>query len=132
MTKFITNRRQFIKSSAAGAALVAAPAYLRSTAARASGVVNVWTYANFIPDDFKAEFEKDTGIEIQIRLVDDQGKQFNLLAAEAPNPTADIVTVAGHRFLQFISSDLLAPLDTDRLKNWGNINPIFGSVCKAL
>lgn len=125
MTKFITNRRQFIKSSAAGAALVAAPAYLRSTAARASGVVNVWTYANFIPDDFKAEFEKDTGIEIQIRLVDDQGKQFNLLAAEAPNPTADIVTVAGHRFLQFISSDLLAPLDTDRLKNWGNINPIY-------
>ena len=125
MTKFISNRRQVIKTSAAGAALLAAPAYLRSTAARAAGVVNVWTYANFIPDDFKAEFEKDTGIEVQIRLVDDQGKQFNLLAAEAPNPSADIVTVAGHRFLQFIASDLLAPLDTDRLTNWGNINPIY-------
>lgn len=124
MTKLITNRRRFITTGAAGAALLAAPAYLRSTA-RASGVVNVWTYANFIPDEFKAEFEKETGIEIQIRLVDDQGKQFNLLAAEAPNPTADIVTVAGHRFLQFIASDLLSPLDTDRLKNWGNINPIY-------
>ncbi|UUP18348.1 ABC transporter substrate-binding protein [Nitratireductor thuwali] len=125
MSKFITSRRGFIKSGAAGAAILAAPAYLRSTAARASGVVNVWTYANFIPDDFKAEFEKETGIEVRVRLVDDQGKQFNLLAAEAPEPSADIVTVAGHRFLQFIDSDLLAPLDTDRLNNWGNINPVY-------
>ena len=88
-------------------------------------MVNVWTYTNFIPDDFKAEFEKETGIEVRIRLVDDQGKQFNLLAAEAPNPTADVVTVAGHRFLQFIDSELLAPLDTGRLKNWGTINPVY-------
>ena len=57
--------------------------------------------------------------------MDDQGKQFNLLAAEAPNPTADIVTVAGHRFLQFIDSGLLAPMDTGRLSNWGNINPVY-------
>ena len=113
-----------MKSSAAGATLLAAPAYLRSTA-RASGVVNVWTYTNFIPDSFKSQFEADTGIEIQIRLVDDQGKQFNLLAAEAPDPTVDIVTVAGHRFLQFIDSELLAPMDTDRLTTWGNINPVF-------
>lgn len=125
MSKLTTSRRGFIKTGAAGAAALALPAYLRSTAARASGAVNVWTYANFIPDDFKAEFEKETGIQVNIRLVDDQGKQFNLLAAEAPNPTADIVTVAGHRFLQFIDSQLLAPLDTDRLKNWGNINPVY-------
>lgn len=124
MTKFRTNRRRFIKGAAAGATILAAPAVLRSNA-RAAGVVNVWTYTNFIPDDFKAEFEKETGIEVRIRLVDDQGKQFNLLAAEAPNPTADVVTVAGHRFLQFIDSDLLAPLDTGRLKNWGTINPVF-------
>ena len=99
-----------MKTTAAGASVLAAPAILRSNA-RAAGVVNVWTYTDFIPDDFKAEFEKETGIEVRIRLVDDQGKQFNLLAAEAPNPTVDIVTVAGHRFLQFIDSDLLSPLD---------------------
>ncbi len=124
MSKITTNRRRFIKGAAAGAAVLAAPAVWRSSA-RASGVVNVWTYANFIPDDFKAEFEKETGIEVRIRLVDDQGKQFNLLAAEAPNPTADVVTVAGHRFLQFIDSKLLAPMDTGRLKNWGTINPVY-------
>lgn len=123
MTKLITSRRRFI--AGAGAATLAAPAILRSGSARAAGEVNVWTYANFIPDDFRESFENETGIRINIRLVDDQGKQFNLLQAEQPNPTADIVTVAGHRFLQFIDSALLAPLDTSRLDNWGTINPTY-------
>lgn len=119
------DRRGFLKGAAAGSAILAAPAYLQGARAQDKGAVNVWTYTGFIPDDFREAFEKETGIEVRIRLVDDQGKQFNLLAAEAPNPTADIVTVAGHRFLQFIDSQLIAPLDTERLANWGNINPVF-------
>ncbi len=119
------NRRGFIRTTAAGAAALASPAYLRRSMAQGSGEVNIWTYDGFVPEDFKAQFEADTGIRINIRLVADQGLQFNLLAAEAPNPTVDILTVAGHRFLQFISSDLLAPIDTDRLTNWGNINPVY-------
>lgn len=126
MIKSTFSRRQFLQTSAAGASLLAAPAILRSTTAHAQGgVVNVWTYANFLPEDFIAEFQKETGIQVQIRLVDDQGKQFNLLAAEAPKPTVDILTVAGHRFHQFIDSKLLAPIDTGRLTNWANINPVY-------
>jgi len=120
-----TGRRRFLKTSAAGASALAFPAIMTSRRARAQGVVNVWTYANFIPDDFKAAFEADTGIEIRTRLVDDQGKQFNLLAAEAPEPSADIVTVAGHRFRQFIDSELLAPLDVERLSNWATVNEVY-------
>ena len=127
MTRTNLPRRTVLKRAAAGAGVLAAPAILPSRA-RAAGVVNVWTYADFIPDDFKAQFEKDTGLEIRIRLVDDQGKQFNLLAAEAPNPTADIVTVAGHRFLQFIDSGAArADGHGPSFDNWGNINPgLFG------
>ncbi len=58
-------------------------------------------------------------------MVDDQGKQFNLMAAEAPDVSVDLVTVAGHRFRQFIDSDLLAPIDVERLGNWGKINPVY-------
>lgn len=125
MKKPMTSRRDFLKSATLGTAALAAPAILVPKRARASGVVNVWTYANFIPDDFKAAFEKETGIEIRIRLVDDQGKQFNLLSAEAPEPTADIVTIAGHRFRQFIDSELVAPLDVDRLQNGSTVNPVY-------
>ena len=125
MTKLIMDRRKFLGTTAVGAAALASPAYIRRANAQGSGEVNVWTYNQFIPDAFKDQFEAETGIKVNVRLVDDQGKQFNLLAAEAPNPTVDIVTVAGHRFLQFIDSELLAPMDTDRLSNWGNINPTF-------
>ena len=124
MTDKSLTRRRFLGTTAAGAVALSSPVYLRRAHAQ-GGEVNVWTYTNFVPDDFREQFESDTGIKVNIRLVDDQGKQFNLLAAEAPNPTADIVTVAGHRFLQFISSELIAPLDTGRLSNWGNINPTF-------
>ncbi len=125
MTKLIMNRRRFLGTTAFGAAALASPAYLRRAHAQGSGEVNIWTYNQFVPDAFKEQFEVETGIKVNVRLVDDQGKQFNLLAAEAPNPTVDIVTVAGHRFLQFIDSELLAPMDTGRLSNWGNINPTF-------
>ncbi|MFK7764644.1 MAG: PotD/PotF family extracellular solute-binding protein [Roseobacter sp.] len=124
MTNFTFNRRRFLGTAAATSAALASPAYLRRAAA-AGGEVNIWTYNDFVPQAFKEQFESETGIKVNVRLVDDQGKQFNLLAAEAPNPTVDIMTVAGHRFLQFIDSELLAPLDTSRLSNWGNINPTF-------
>ncbi len=125
MTKLIMDRRRFLGTTAVGAAPQARPAENRGAYAQGSGEVNIWTYNQFVPDAFKDAFEAETGIKVNVRLVDDQGKQFNLLAAEAPNPTVDIVTVAGHRFLQFIDSELLAPLDTGRLSNWGNINPTF-------
>ncbi|MCR8725802.1 ABC transporter substrate-binding protein [Frigidibacter sp. ROC022] len=124
MTKLILNRRNFIGTAAMSGAALASPVYLRRAHA-AGGEVNIWTYNEFVPTAFKEQFEAETGIKVNVRLVDDQGKQFNLLAAEAPNPSVDIMTVAGHRFLQFIDSDLLTPLDTDRLKNWGAINPTF-------
>jgi len=124
MTKLTFNRRRFMGTAAMTGAALASPVYLRQARA-AGGEVNIWTYNDFVPEAFKTQFEADTGIKVNVRLVDDQGKQFNLLAAEAPNPTVDIMTVAGHRFLQFIDSDLLAPLDTGRLTNWSNINPTF-------
>lgn len=125
MTKLILNRRRFLGTAAATGAALASPVYLRRASAQSGGEVNIWTYNNFVPEKFKEQFEAETGIKINIRLVDDQGKQFNLLAAEQPNPTVDIMTVAGHRFLQFITNDLLAPLDTTRLTNWDKINPTF-------
>ena len=81
------------------------------------------TYDKFLPQEFIEKFQKDTGIEVRVRLTDDQGKQYNLLTAEGANPSTDIVTVAGHRYSQFISSNLLQPLDTDKIANWKNLNP---------
>jgi spermidine/putrescine transport system substrate-binding protein len=131
MKKLQVNRRRFL-GTAAAAGLVASPAYLRRAYAQGSGELNIWTYAGYVPEEFLEQFQADTGIKINIRLVDDQGKQFNLLAAEAPNPTVDILTVAGHRFIQFIDSDLIAPIEAERLANWGNIKPVFSEADWAI
>lgn len=118
------SRREILKTGVTASAALAAPMiFVPSYAAK--GTVNVWTYANFLPEDFKEDFQKETGIEIRERLVDDQGKEFNLLVAEASAPTADIVTIAGHRFRQFIDSELISPLDVDRLKNWSGVNKVY-------
>lgn len=118
------SRRSMLKTGAAASTALAAPAIF-SPAWAQSGTVNVWTYANFLTDDFKAEFESSTGIQIRERLVDDQGKEFNLMAAEASDPTADVVTIAGHRFRQFIDSELISPLDVGRLNNWSGVNTVY-------
>lgn len=121
-----TKRRDVLKSVGAGAGLLAMPAIIPSRRARAqAGVVNVTTYESFLPQDFIDQFQSDTGIEVRVRLTDDQGKQFNMLAAEQPNPSTDLVSVAGHRFAQFLTSDLLAPLDTGRLRNWSTVNEVY-------
>ena len=76
MTKFLLNRRRFLHGTALGAAALASPAYLRQGMAQTGGEVNIWTYNNFVPDDFKAQFESDTGIKVNIRLVDDVLAEF--------------------------------------------------------
>ena len=120
MTAFEANRRSTLKLIAAGAGLLAAPAIIRPARAQ-SKVVNITTYDKFVPQSFIDQFQKDTAIEVRVRLTDDQGKQYNLLAAEGAKPTTDIVTVTGHRLSQFMASDLVAPLDTGRIKNWGRL-----------
>lgn len=109
----------------AAASTLAAPAILRPRKASAAGAVNVMAYEGMIPPDFKKAFEADTGIEIRLRLVDDQAKQFNLLAAENPHPLSDIAAIAGHRIHQFVDAELLEPIDVTRLTNWGRIDPHF-------
>lgn len=110
-------RRSALKLLAAGTGLLAAPGLIRPARAQ-SKEVNITTYDRFLPPAFVEEFQKQTGIKVNIRLTDDQGKQYNLLTAEGANPSTDIVTVTGHRLSQFITGGLLDGLDTERLKHW--------------
>ncbi|MGE0146674.1 MAG: extracellular solute-binding protein [Parvibaculaceae bacterium] len=126
MAKLIADRRTALKIIGSAAGTLAAPHIIRPRPAWAqSKTLNVTTYDKFLPAEFLEKFQKDTGIEVNIRLTDDQGKQYNLLAAEGANPSTDMVTVAGHRFSQFIASNLLQPIDTDRIANWKNLNPVY-------
>jgi len=121
------NRRKFVKTiGGVGLSLLATPYIIRPNPANAaSGVLNILTYDKYIPQDFIDQFQRDNDIEIRIRLTDDQGKQYNLLVAEGTNPLTDIVTVAGHRYSQFVGSNLLAPITPDQFTNWNRLNPAY-------
>lgn len=124
MTHHLTRRRTLSGIGAAGLGLLAAPALIRPARAQ-SQTVNVWAYSGFVTDEFRRAFEEETGIQVNIRLVSDQGEQFNLMVAEGGNHSADIVCVAGHRFYQFVDAGLLEPIDFDRLVNWDRVEQEF-------
>lgn len=126
MRNLKTTRRSALKLLGTGAGALALPAVIRPRQAfAAGGVLNITTYDKFLPKDFVEKFQRDTGIEVRIRLTDDQAKQYNLLTAEASRPSTDIVTVAGHRFGQFVDAKLLSPLDTGRVANWKKLNTAY-------
>ncbi|WP_127145437.1 ABC transporter substrate-binding protein [Pelagibacterium montanilacus] len=119
------NRRTLLRGAGAtGLAALAAPAIIRPAFAQA-GELNVWSYSGFITDDFRQRFEEETGIRLNIRMVTDQGEQFNLMAAEEGNYSADIVCCAGHRFYQFVDAGFLEPVDMDKMTAWDRIEPEY-------
>lgn len=123
MGNFISRRQSLVMLSGAAAAL-SAPWVARPAWAQAK-TLNITTYEGFLPEDFLKKFQAETGITVNVRLTDDQGKQYNLLTAEGADPSTDVVTVTGHRLSQYIGSNLLQPLDPATLKHWGNLAPTY-------
>jgi spermidine/putrescine transport system substrate-binding protein len=77
-TKSTLNRRSFLKSTAAGAGALAAPALISSKALASSGEVNFVGWAGY--DSLKSEafpaFEKATGIKVNFKELPDQETMF--------------------------------------------------------
>jgi len=120
MTTPLTRRRVIGGIGAAGVGALVAPSLIRPANAQ-SRTLNVWSYSGFVTDEFRRRFEAETGIAVNLRLVSDQGEQFNLMVAEGGRHSADIVCVAGHRFYQFVDAGLLQAVDLDRLTNWSQV-----------
>ncbi|HUG62944.1 MAG TPA: extracellular solute-binding protein [Methylomirabilota bacterium] len=120
MTRPMTRRRLIGGLGSVGLGALAAPSLIRSAYAQ-DKTLNIWSYSGFITDDFRQEFEEATGIRLNIRLVSDQGEQYNLMVSEGGSHSADIVCVAGHRFYQFVDAGLLEPIDLDRLPSWSEV-----------
>jgi spermidine/putrescine transport system substrate-binding protein len=116
-------RRTLIKAGAI--ATVGAPYILGSSRSYAAGEVNLLTYNKHFPPQFIEQFQKDTGIRVNVRITDEQDKVFNLFSVERPNFSNDIVVAAGTRLVQFSSNQFIEPIDVSRLSGWKNLSPTF-------
>ncbi|MEP3278431.1 MAG: extracellular solute-binding protein [Stappiaceae bacterium] len=117
------SRRSLIKTSAAGAALVAAPAVLRSSDALAtSGSVNVFAWGDYIQDNMIELFEKNTGIKVNLSTYGSNDEAEQKLKA-AGGKGFDVIFPSVTNGNNYYPDDLLAPLDDAKMTNAGNIIP---------
>ncbi|MBK1864935.1 extracellular solute-binding protein [Aestuariivirga sp. YIM B02566] len=114
------NRRSFTKAALAASALIATgPAYVRS-ALSSSGELNLLNWSDEFPDPVIPEFEKATGIKVNSTPFSQNEEQINKLQA-TQGEGFDLVQPTRDRAPQFKDLDVLAPLDTKKLKNVGNV-----------
>lgn len=126
MTRLILPRRSVLRGLGLTAGALALPAVIRPREARAAaGSLNIISYPNFIPKDFRENFERESGITLNIKETDQASVVFSTLTAEAANPTTDLVVSVGHLFKRYIDPGLIAPVDVTRLNNWDRVLPLY-------
>jgi spermidine/putrescine transport system substrate-binding protein len=95
-----------------------------STAPKASGELNLYTWEAMFPQDVLDGFTKETGIKINYNDFDlDETMLAKLEASKGGD--YDLVIADDYIIKTAISEGLAQKLDTSKLANYGNINPIY-------
>lgn len=124
MTKTKTlSRRTVLKG--AGAAALAAPLYSRSALA-SSGELNILMWSDYLPPDFLAAFEAETGIKVNYTGIGSNEEIINKMKA-TKGEGFDIVSPTNNRSLQWEPLELLQPIDMNRVKI-DAVNPAMASI----
>jgi spermidine/putrescine transport system substrate-binding protein len=116
-TKSTLNRRSFLKSTAAGAGALAAPALISSKALASSGEVNFVGWAGY--DSLKSEafpaFEKATGIKVNFKELPDQETMFGEAKVALEAGGVDVIEPTIDRVGAWNSNGILAAWDESKL-----------------
>lgn len=111
------NRRHFLKTTAAGASLLAAPAIISSKALASSGELNFtgWAgYPGLVEKVFPA-FEAATGIKVNFKELPDQDTMFGEAKVALQAGGIDVIEPTIDRVGAWAANGLLAPLDETKL-----------------
>lgn len=99
---------------ALGISAIALPAF-------AEGKLNIYNWGDYTSPEMIQKFEDQTGIDVTI--TDYDSNDTAMAKGSAGGHGFDLI-VPSHNYVQiFVGKGLLAELDHDRLKNFGNIDP---------
>lgn len=113
-TKAGISRRTFAKGAAvAGAATLAAPAYVKN-ALSSSGEVNILMWSDYLPPSFIEAFTAETGITVNYTGIGSNEEIINKMKATS-GQGFDIVSPTNNRNLQWEPLGLLQPVDLNRV-----------------
>jgi spermidine/putrescine transport system substrate-binding protein len=116
------SRRAMLKSAAAlGAVGLSSPLYIKR-ALSSSGELNLLMWSDEFPDPVIPNFTKATGIVVNQTPFSQNEEQINKLQATG-GEGFDLCQPTQNRAPQYKDLQVLAPFDTNRLKNTGNIIP---------
>ncbi len=111
------------------AVLLAAPLMAGLTAspvltspARAEEVVNLYSWADYFPEDVIKAFEKETGIKVKYDTFDSNEVLESKLSAGQSGYDV-VIPNASPNLARQIPAHFYQPLDRAKLKNYGNLDP---------
>lgn len=125
------NRRTMLKTSVlAGAAAASAP-WIVKDAFSSSGEMNLLMWSDEFPDPVIPDFEKKTGIKVNQTPFSQNEEQINKLQATG-GEGFDLCQPTCNRAPQYKDLQVLAPFDTNKLKNMSALVPSMIDNSKGL
>ncbi|MDP3561899.1 MAG: spermidine/putrescine ABC transporter substrate-binding protein [Legionellaceae bacterium] len=97
---------------------------LCSAFVNAKSSVNIYAWGNEIPSSLLAQFEKETGIQVNFSTYDSNETMYAKLRASKKN-IYDIIIPSGYFVERMTKQKLLTKLDSDKLPNLKNLDPLF-------
>jgi spermidine/putrescine transport system substrate-binding protein len=116
------SRRTLLKAGAAAGAVTFAGPAIVSNALSSSGQLNLLMWSDEFPDPVVPNFEKQTGIKINMTPFSQNEEQINKLQATG-GEGFDLCQPTRDRAPQFKDLAVLGPFDMNKLKNTGNLIP---------
>lgn len=93
-------------------------------AAGEENVLNVFTWANYFPDDILEEFTAQTGIKVNYATFESNEEMLMKLSSGGDY---DVVLASDYIIDMARQQDLLWALDKEQIPNYANLNPAFQS-----
>ena len=116
LAKRLFNRRTFLKAGAGAATSVAAMGpWIVAEAQSSSGSLNIINWDDELPNPVVPNFEKSTGIKVNLTPFSQNEEQINKLQA-TKGAGFDLCMPTHDRAPQFKDIGVLAPLDESKLK----------------
>lgn len=120
------SRRTVLKGTAAGAAVLAAPAIVSRRALASSGEISILMWSDYLPESFVNAFQDKTGIIINFTGIGSNEELINKLKA-TKGQGFDIVSPTNNRSLQWEPLELLQPFDMARVPI-DKVNPAMAKI----
>ncbi|MDX1900886.1 MAG: spermidine/putrescine ABC transporter substrate-binding protein [Gammaproteobacteria bacterium] len=98
--------------------------FVSAVSATEDNVVNVYAWSQELPSSLLTQFEKETGIHVNLASFDSNEVLYSKLRT-GKNPGYDIVEPSSYYVERMRHQNMLIPLDRSKLPNMKNLDPWF-------